>query len=405
MPLADELPITGQAAPELAAFDEWMRAFLTENAVPGGALAIVREGKPVYARGFGYADREEKTPVEPDSLFRIASISKPITAAAVMKLVEQEKLKLEDKVFDFLPFEPFFEKEDAQLDERWKQITVVQCLCHTGGWDRAASYDPMFQALRMAKAMQIDLPILPEHVIRFQLGQPLDFDPLTRYAYSNFGYCVLGRVIEKVSGRPYEEYVQQEILKPLGITAPRIGGSLENQRAEGEVKYYVVKEEDDIAVVGPGAGKEVPPMAYGAWRQETLDAHGGWIASATDLARFGAALDLVDGGRKSRGGLFKVATVRLMFSPQATIERAELGGAGGVYYGLGWALREEDGLLVARHAGSLPCTASSLMHFPDGTNLAVLFNIGRTPDNQPLGKPIEESLTKLVREVEKWPAG
>ena len=281
---------------------------------------------------------------------------------------------------------------------------MVECLCHTGGWDREKSYDPMFQAIRMAKSMEIDLPIKPDQIIIFQLGQPLDFDPLTRYAYSNFGYCVLGRVIEKVTGQPYEEYVQQHILKPLGITAPRIGGSLEDERAEGEVKYYVAQDETAIAVVGPGAGKEKVPVAYGSWRQETLDAHGGWIASAVDLVKFAAALDLVDGGRKSRSGLLKAANVRLMHSPQATIVRGELNGKGAVFYGLGWNLREEDGLLVARHGGSLPCTASSLMHFPSGTNLAVLFNQGRTADGKPLGRMIEEPLTELVRGIEKWPA-
>jgi N-acyl-D-amino-acid deacylase len=171
------------------------------------------------------------------------------------------------------------------------------------------------------------------------------------------------------------------------------------------VKYYVVKEEDDLAVVGPGAGKEKARMAYGAWRQETLDSHGGWIASATDLAKFAAALDLVDGGRKSRAGLLNAGIVRLMFSPQATITRADPGGSGGVYYGLGWQLTEDNGLLVARHAGSLPCTASNLMHFPDGVNLAVLFNIGRNKDDKPLGPLIEGPLTEVVNTIEKWPAG
>ncbi|MDX1943853.1 MAG: serine hydrolase domain-containing protein [Pirellulaceae bacterium] len=403
MHLATDLPTTGKAPPELAPCDAWMTDFLVKNQVPGGSLAIAREGKVVYARGFGYADREDRAPVQPEALFRIASISKPVTAVAILKLVQDEKLKLEDKVFDLLTVEPFFEKPDGRLDERWKQITVVECLCHTGGWDRAQSYDPMFQAIRMAKAMGQGLPILPEHVIRFQLGQPLDFDPLTRYAYSNFGYCVLGRVIEKVTGQPYEKYVQESILKPLGITTAQIGGSLESERAEGEVKYYVAGDETEIAVVGPGAGTEKVPVAYGAWRQETLDAHGGWIASAVDLVKFAAAFDLVDGGRKSRGGFLKAANVRLMFSPQATIVRGELNGQGSVFYGLGWNLREEEGLLVARHGGSLPCTASSLMHFPDGLNVAVLFNIGRTGDNKPLGGLIEGPLTELVRGIEKWP--
>src|SRR5687768_3630382 len=146
-----EFPMTGEPRLELAPFDAWLASFLAEHKIPGAALAIAREGKVVYARGFGYADRDAKTPVEPDNLFRIASVSKPITGVAIMKLVQDEKLKLEDKVLDFIPNGPHFE-EGGRFDERWKQITVVECLSHTGGWDRSKSYDPMFQAIRMARS-------------------------------------------------------------------------------------------------------------------------------------------------------------------------------------------------------------------------------------------------------------
>ena len=401
MASCDDMPVTGVARPELATFDDWAKSFLAEHKIPGAALAIAHDGNVIYARGFGLADRESKTPVEPDNLFRIASVSKPITGVAIIKLVQEEKLKLEDKVLDYLPFEPHFE-EGGKLDERWKQVTVVECLAHTGGWDHEKSYDPMFQAIRMAKSMKIDLPVLPEHIIRYQLGQPLDFDPLARYAYSNFGYSILGRVIEKVTGQSYEKYVQDAILRPLGIERARIGSSRENERADGEVKYYDIRGGKGMAVVGPGAGKDEVAISYGTWRQETLDSHGGWIASAIDLVKFGAASDLIDGGRKSRGGLLSAANVRLMFSPQTSIPRRD-DGTGGGYYGLGWTLKNEDGLLVARHGGALACTAASLMHFPDGTNLAMLTNLGQTPDGKFLGRWLEEPLTGLVRGVTTWP--
>ena len=401
MASCDDIQITGIARPELAPFDDWANSFLAEHKVPGAALAIARDGNVIYARGFGFADRENKTPVEPDNLFRIASVSKPITGVAIMKLVQDEKLKLEDKVLDYLPYEPHFE-EGGKFDERWKQITVVECLAHTGGWDREKSYDPMFQAIRMARSMKIDLPILPEHIIRYQLGQPLDFDPLTRYAYSNFGYSILGRVIEKVTGQPYEKYVQGVILRPLGIERARIGSSLASQRAAGEVSYYDIKGGKGTAVVGPGAGQDEVKISYGTWRQETLDAHGGWIASAIDLVKFAAGFDLIDSGRKSRSGLLSAANVRLMFSPQTSIPKRD-DGTGGGYYGLGWTLKNEGGLLVARHGGALACTAASLMHFPNGTNLAMLTNLGQTPEGKFLGRSLEEPLTRLVRGITKWP--
>jgi N-acyl-D-amino-acid deacylase len=379
-----------------------MTTFMAEHNIPGGQLAIVRHGKLVYARGFGWADRDAKEPVQPESLFRIASVSKPITAVAILKLVDQGKLKLDDKVLDHLKYEPHFE-EGGKFDERWNQIDIRHCLSHTGGWDREKSYDPMFQAIRMSKSMQIDLPILPEQVIRYQLGQPLDFDPGERYAYSNFGYCLLGRVIEKLTGQPYEKYVQDEVLKPLGITRARIGGSLEDQRAEGEVRYYAVGDRTGVATVGPGAGEKEVPVSYGVWRQETLDAHGGWIASAPDLAKFAAAFDFDDAGGTS-SKLLTRESVNAMFGSHVMITAATDARAAR-FYGLGWFTESAPGqqAVIARHGGALACTASSLMHFPDGTNLAVLFNLGQDKDGKFLGRGIEGPLTDLVRSVKEWP--
>ena len=405
---AEEIPATGDARPELVSLDAWMQSFMAEHNIPGGALAVVRDGQLVYARGFGFADREANEPVMPESLFRIASVSKPITAVAVLKLAEQGQLKLDDKVLDHLAYEPHFE-DGGKLDERWNQVTLAHCLSHTGGWDRDQSYDPMFQALRMAKSMQVELPILPEQVIRYQLGQPLDCDPGSRYAYSNFGYCLLGRVIEKVTGQPYEKYVQDEILKPLGIVRARIGGSLADQRADGEVRYYDVKSGRGTAVVGPGAGKEDVPISYGVWRQETLDAHGGWIASAPDLARFAAAFDLVENGKRTRGGLLTAESVQSMFSPHAAIAPPKDNPNGAsAHYGYGWTLKaEENGhgekATVARHGGALACTAASLMHLEGGTNVAVLFNLGQSADGKFFGRQIEQPLTERIRAVSTWP--
>jgi len=385
---AEEIAATGKAVPELSGFDDWMQAFMREHNIPGGQLAIVRNGKLVYARGFGWADREAKEPVEPESLFRIASVSKPITAVAILKLVDQGKLKLDDKVLDHLKYEPHFE-EGGKLDERWNQVTIRHCLTHTGGWDREKSYDPMFQAHRMAKSMKIDLPILPEHVIRYQLGQPLDFEPGERYAYSNFGYCLLGRVIEKLTGQPYEKHVQDEVLRPLGITRARIGGSLEDQRAEGEVRYYDVKGEPGKAIVGPGAGEKEVPVSYGVWRQETLDAHGGYNEA--------------DDG--TRANLLTGDSVRDMIGAHVMITAAT-DAKPARFYGLGWFTEPAPGqrAFIARHGGALACTAASLMHFPDGTNLAVLFNLGQDKDGKFLGRGIEGPLTELVRPVKDWPA-
>src|SRR5262249_38714238 len=159
-----------------------------------------------------------REPVRPRSLFRIASVSKPITSAAVLQLVEQGKLGLDDRVVDLLDVrhngDPI-----APADPRLKRVTIRHLLQHRGGWDRDKSFDPMFRSVRIAREFGTRPPAGPELIIASMWKRPLDFDPGARSCYSNFGYCVLGRVIEKVSGISYEAYVREHILAPLGIHA------------------------------------------------------------------------------------------------------------------------------------------------------------------------------------------
>jgi CubicO group peptidase (beta-lactamase class C family) len=185
--------------------------------------------------------------------------------------------------------------------------------------------------------------------------------------------------------------VREEVFAPLGITTPRIGKSLESERAEGEVTYYVVDDGRGIAVTGPAGGNEGEkvPLSYGVWRQETLDAHGGWIASTIDLAKLGAALDLVEDGKATRGKLLSAESVQAMLAPHAEIKNSEGEVTG--HYGYGWTLKNHHELgEIAAHGGALACTAASLMHFDDGLNVAVLFNLGQSADGK----------TFLAREVE-----
>src|SRR5215813_12315238 len=190
-PKPNELATSGSAHPELASFDELMTTFVKEQQVPGAGLAVTKDSRLVYARGFGLADRQRQQAVEPTALFRIASLSKPITAVAVLQLVERTKLTLDAKVWDVL-------KLPEPSDTRWKQVTILHLLQHTGGWDRDKSFDPMFRSVFIAQMLNVSPPAEPQHIIRYMLGQPLDFDPGSRYAYSNFGYCILGRVIERI---------------------------------------------------------------------------------------------------------------------------------------------------------------------------------------------------------------
>ena len=215
---------TGKSDPRLASYDRRMREFLEKHRVPGASVAVTVDGRLVHARGYGYADIAKQEPVQPTSLFRIASISKPITAVAVLQLVEQGKLKLEDKVFDVLESQSEIEKAGSDFDPRLKEITIRHLLEHRGGWDRDKSFDAMFQSVRFARDLGTPPPAGPAEVIRAMFRQKLDFAPGERYAYSNFDYCLLGRVIEKLTGKAYEAYVKEHVLAPLGITSMRIGG-------------------------------------------------------------------------------------------------------------------------------------------------------------------------------------
>jgi N-acyl-D-amino-acid deacylase len=195
-----EIPITGDAVPGMASFDQGVRDVMQKYKIPGGAVAVVRNGKLLYARGFGYADVENKTLVQPDALFRIASVSKAITSAAIMKLVEDGKLALDDRVAPLIA--DLTPPAGATVDPRWDAITIRQLLDHTGGWDRdkPGGFDPMFVPAMAAAAVGAPAPASAETIIRFMKGRPLDFNPGEKFVYSNFGYCILGRVIESLSG-------------------------------------------------------------------------------------------------------------------------------------------------------------------------------------------------------------
>jgi N-acyl-D-amino-acid deacylase len=386
---------TGREFQSLEALDELMQSFLRDNELPGAALAVARGGRLVYSRGFGYADVDRTIPVRPDSLFRIASVSKPITAVATMRLVDEGKLKLEDRVFEVLPHRRK-QAPEQRADPRLGQITIRHLLQHRGGWDRHKSLDPMFHSLAIAFWMGQRPPAEPDDVVRFMLGRKLDFDPGRQSVYSNFGYCVLGRVIEQVSGQSYERSVQRSLLQPLGIHSMRIGKTLPEGRAEKEVKYYTRDKGTALGVVGNALFRKVP-RPYGAWYLEAMDAHGGWLGSAVDLVRFSSALETAE----SRV-LSQASRDAMLARPAENTERD--GEQQDTYYGLGWQVRELSGENKNYwHAGSLPGTSSLLVVRHDGFSWAVLFNSRDMPGGGTPAAKIDSLIHRAVNSVEHWP--
>lgn len=382
----------------LASFDREVEGFMTARKVPGGALAVAKDGRLVYARGYGWADVEKQTPVEATSLFRIASISKPFTGVAVLQLVEQGKLTLDTRVVDVLPHKAVI-PAGAKADPRWQQVTIRQCLQHTGGWDRDKSFDPMFRSRLISAATTTPPPASADAVIKFMLGQPLDFDPGTRYAYSNFGYCLLGRVIEQLAHKPYEQFVKDSVLAPSGIKAMRLGRTPEAQRAAGEVRYYT-PENAMADNVFPGTTLRVP-SPYGGFHLEAMDSHGGWLASAVDLARFAVALR-----DPAKCPLLKPETWKeLHAAPPAPVSRNEDGSLKEPFYVCGWSARQ-----VGRppqganywHTGSLAGTRTLLVRRWDGLAWAVLFNTRQEIPGLP-DTAIDAAMHQAAEAVKEWP--
>ena len=302
---SESVPITGQSVPELADFDEVILQVMARWGLTGGALALSKDGRLVFSHAYGLADIVENRPFQPTSLCRIASDTKPITGVTILRLVDDGLLSLDDRPFRILAdLQP---PPNASINPQLDDITIQNLLQHTGGWDSTKSFDPQYPPYTdwAAAVLGIEAPPAAEQIIRFMLSQPLDFVLGTKYAYSNFGYNVLGRVIEWISGMPYGDYVQQQVLAPAGITDMRLGRTLFEDRAPGEVRYVNLPDQPLVPSVFPGMG--YVPLAYGGFYMEAMDAHGGWIATAEDQIRFATAVD----GQRGRA-LLKPETVDMM---------------------------------------------------------------------------------------------
>jgi uncharacterized protein (TIGR03437 family) len=266
-------------------------AFMQANHVPGASLAIARDGRLVLARGYGIADVEQRQPVQPESLLRFGSIGKTITSIAIMKLVEAGKLDLDASAFALLP--DIHPRSGRVGDPRTGRITIRNLLTHSGGWDAALSGEPIAAPLsqQIASTMGVAFPPSPTAIISYMLDRRLDFDPGARFAYSNFGFLVLGRVIEKLSGQPYAEFVRLQVLAPLGIERMRQGRTQLSLRAPGEVRYYDYPGAPLFDSLMPGVSGKVTEPYSGIVAFESIDSAGGWIASAIDLVRIFTMLD------------------------------------------------------------------------------------------------------------------
>lgn len=398
---AEEIPISGEPVPGLASVDQAYSKFMERHQIPGGSVAIMKNGRLVYARGFGWSDRESNRPVEADTLFRIASLSKPITSMVVAHLVEEGKLAYDDRALPLLGYAtPTY--EGATRDPRLDTITIRHLLQHSGGWDRDTAkdpdgntgFDPMFYTSAAARDLtgRAQPPATAGQVARWMVGKPLQFDPGTRYAYSNLGYCLLGRVIEKVTGQTYDDYTRS-LLARAGISAMRIGGSRLEELAPRETRYF---DFPGASLRTSAWGEEGTPNPY-CHSVPTMDAHGGWIASPTDLVRFTTLFD----GRPQPADLLpprQVAQIHARPSFARPVEEARN------FYGLGWKFfeREDASFRNWFHSGSLPGTMAMLIRSDNGLTWAALFNL-RPRNSGAAFQDLDRTMWEAVNGVTSWP--
>jgi len=352
---------TNFSAADLAMINSQMKTYMDANGVPGAALAITKDGRLVYAAGFGYANKETGEEAGPANLFRIASVSKPFTSVAVMKLIEARnaKLHLTDKVFgpggilsaDF---------PTPASNPKINQITVKYLLEHVSGLSNAGG-DPMFMNVNMNHAQ----------LINWVLNDPahkMTRDANTQFEYLNFGYCLLARVIEKVSGKSYQQFVKENVLAPSGITDMTIGANTEAARKPREVKYY-------------------PAYAYNL-NVTRFDAHGGWIASPIDLVRFIVHVD----GLATKNDIITSATRTLMLTDSG-IKDAN---GNDPNYGFGWGTQNQW------HNGAMDGTISFMQVLPNGYTYAIIANT--RPANDGYAFNMAGVTQKIINNVSKWPA-
>ena len=310
---ADERPtVTDHARTRQA-----VTSFMREHSIPGLSLAFSYAGGLIYQEGFGLADSERKEKVSPSHVFRIASISKPITAVALFTLIERGAISLDSLIFgaNGILGSVFTTPANGTYIE---QIRLRHLLTHTaGGWQND-EHDPMFTHPAMDH----------KQLIRWTLANlPLTNPPGSRYAYSNFGYCILGRVIEKLTSRPYHQYVRQMVIDRCGLGTMRIAKNTLAERAPDEVRYYNPPGED--------------PYNMNVAR---MDSHGGWLATPTDLVNFATHVD----GFSAERNILHAGTILQMTTPTAANS----------HYAHGWAVNESHNWW---HSGSLPGTASVMV--------------------------------------------
>ncbi len=383
----DKIPISARLSNNLSKyksmqeFDNQINSFLRKWDITGASVALVKDGKLIYAKGFGYANKEQKEEVQPKHIFRIASVSKLITATAIMKMVEQKEISLTDTVFG----QNGILNDSIYLDirdKRVKNITIQNLLDHSAGFSKRYG-DPMFKYQTISKKIHKDLPLKSDDVISYVLKyRKLGFAPGTKKKYSNLGYAILGKVIEKKSETCYEDYVLANILNPIGIYDMHIGKSNKDEKFDNEVVYYGLKGEKKVlSCFGSG---ELVPKYYGGNPIELLGSAGGWVASPAEIMKFIVAID----GNNNSKDILSPQTIKKMTYPRK---------GNGPY---GWTGTNAKGEWW--RTGTLSGTSALVKRQENGISWVFVMN-STAKKGAKFPVQINKTMINAISTVKKWP--
>ncbi len=290
--------------PQAAALDSYIERFMRRWEIKGGSLAVMKDGRLIYSKGYGWADEEKGIPMSPGHIMRIASLSKLITATAIMQLCERRVLSLEDRVFGdggILDCPQF----SRIRDKRARSITVEHLLRHEAGFTMHRG-DPMFTTRSIIIREGLDTVPDMDRIIEYALGDRLGYTPGTGFRYSNLGYLILTKIVEVCSGMDYEEYCQENILHPAGCYDMHLARNLYEDRYPNEVRYYETHEAEPVPAFDNSG--DTLWRSYGGSNIEGLLGAGAWVASPAEFVRFTASID----GDPSVPDVISPESVRMM---------------------------------------------------------------------------------------------
>src|SRR5690606_26965464 len=329
--------------------------------IPGVSLAVIKDGKPIIVKGYGFANIEHNVPVKPETIFQSGSVGKQFTAFAIMLLVEEGKINLDDKIGKYL----------GEVPAGWANVTVRHLLTHTGGF---TDYPKEFDYRR---------DYTEDDLLKIIRETPLAFEPGKKWQYSNLGYVTLGMIIRKASGQFYGDFLAERVFKPLGMTTARIiteADIVPNRAAGYELRDGTLKNQD--------------------WVSPSLNttADGALYLSLLDMIKWEEGL--------AAGKLLSKAAYEQMWAP------AKLNGGADHPYGFGWAVRTLNGRRVIEHGGAWQGFKSFIARYPDdkltviafansaNTNPAKLANgVAEVLEPSLKPKPIEDPDPKLTAEL------